>query len=70
MPLGFEKIPGEIAVYAERGDILFHDAYLWHSAARATDDDTRRRHVRGGWFSGAGPINGPNIEQFVKNAAR
>ena len=37
MPLGFEKVLGEVAVYAERGDILFHDAYLWHSAARATD---------------------------------
>jgi hypothetical protein len=57
-------------VYAERGDILFHDAYLWHSAARATDDDTWRRHVRGGWFSGAGPIEGPHIDEFVKNAAR
>jgi hypothetical protein len=70
MPLGFEKVPGEIAVYAERGDILFHDSYLWHSAARATDDDTWRRHVRGGWFSGSGPIEGPHIDEFVKNAAR
>jgi ectoine hydroxylase-related dioxygenase (phytanoyl-CoA dioxygenase family) len=70
MPLGFEKVPGEIAVYAERGDVLFHDCYLWHSAARATDDDTRRRHARGGWFSGAGPIEGDHVDDFVKNAAR
>ena len=28
MPLGFEKVPGEIAVYLERGDVLLHDAYL------------------------------------------
>jgi hypothetical protein len=70
MPLGFEKVPGEIAVYAERGDILFHDAYLWHSAARATDDDTRRRHVRGGWFSGTGPLGAAHVDDFVKNAAR
>ncbi len=70
MPLGFDKVPGEIALYAERGDILFHDAYLWHSAARATDDDTRRRHARGGWFSGAGPIVGDHLDEFVKNAAR
>src|SRR6476646_9282241 len=38
MPLGFEKVTGEVAVYAERGDVIFHDAHLRHSAARATDD--------------------------------
>ena len=69
MPLGFEKVPGEIAVYLERGDILFHDAYLWHSAARATADDTTRRHVRGGFFSGSA-VTDEGIEEFVKNAAR
>ncbi|MCZ4553229.1 phytanoyl-CoA dioxygenase family protein [Gordonia rubripertincta] len=68
MPLGFEKIHGEVAVYAERGDILFHDAYLWHSAARATDDNTLRRHVRGGYFGGTKPAAG--VEEFIKNAAR
>lgn len=66
MPLGFGKVPGEIAVYAERGDTLLHDAYLWHSAARASDDDTMRRHVRGGYFAGT-PTD---RYQFVKNAAR
>jgi Phytanoyl-CoA dioxygenase (PhyH) len=70
MPLRFEKIAGEVALYAERGDVLLHDAYLWHSAARATDDDARRRHVRGGWYSGAGRLADGRLEQFVKNAAR
>jgi ectoine hydroxylase-related dioxygenase (phytanoyl-CoA dioxygenase family) len=69
MPLGFDKVPGEIAVYAEAGDILFHDCYLWHSAALATDSNARRRHVRGSWYAGAEPATfGP--DDFVKNAAR
>ena len=69
MPLGFEKIRGEIPVFAERGDVILHDAYLWHSAARATDDDTMRRHVRGGWHGGDRELM--NMETgFVKNAAR
>jgi hypothetical protein len=69
MPLGFDKVPGEIAVYAERGDILFHDCYLWHSAAVATDLGSRRRHLRGSWYAGAQPAEfGP--QDFVKNAAR
>ena len=68
MPLRFEKVPGEVAVYAERGDILLHDCYLWHSAARATDDDSRRRHVRGGYFGGTKPAAG--VEEFIKNVAR
>ena len=69
MPLGFEKVPGEIAVYAEAGDILFHDCYLWHSAAVATDPGARRRHVRGSWYAGEEPAAfGP--DDFVKNAAR
>jgi hypothetical protein len=70
MPLRFEKVPGETAVYAERGDVLLHDAYLWHSAARATDDGARRRHLRGAWYSGAGPLRRETVDRFVKNAAR
>lgn len=69
MPLGFEKIRGEIPVYTERGDVILHDAYLWHSAARATDDVATRRHVRGGYLSGDRDGDGRRVE-FVKNAAR
>jgi len=69
MPLRFEKVPGEIAVYAERGDLVLHDAYLWHSAARATADDTTRRHVRGGYYGGE-RSTGSHYDEFVKNAAR
>lgn len=69
MPLGFEKIRGETAVYTERGDIILHDAYLWHAAARATDDVATRRHVRGGYFTGDRDGDGRR-EVFVKNAAR
>ncbi|KQS00487.1 phytanoyl-CoA dioxygenase [Williamsia sp. Leaf354] len=68
MPLRFEKVRGEVAVYADAGDVILHDAYLWHSAARATDDGERRRHVRGGYFGGVRPPAG--VEEFVKNAAR
>jgi ectoine hydroxylase-related dioxygenase (phytanoyl-CoA dioxygenase family) len=69
MPLGFEKVRGEIPVYTERGDVILHDAYLWHSAARATDDVTTRRHVRGGYLNGD-PDGDGKREVFVKNAAR
>lgn len=69
MPLRFERIPGEVAVYAEAGDIFFHDCYLWHAAAMATEPDARRRHVRGSWYAGGKPSRyGPH--DFVKNAAR
>ncbi len=68
MPLRFEKVPGEIGVYCERGDIIFHDAYLWHSAARATADESTRRHVRGGYYGGV--RSDARYDEFVKNAAR
>lgn len=68
MPLGFAKVRGEIALYCERGDVLFHDAYLWHSAARATDDGGTRRHVRGSWYQG--DETPEEADDFVKNAAR
>jgi len=72
MPRGFEKVPGEIAVYAELGDVIFHDAHLWHSAARATDEGDRAilRHIRGGWYAGARLEAGHGVADFVKNAAR
>jgi ectoine hydroxylase-related dioxygenase (phytanoyl-CoA dioxygenase family) len=68
MPLRFEPVPGEIPVYTGRGDIILHDCYLWHSAARATDENTARRHVRGSYFGG--DRAGERVEQFIKNAAR
>ncbi|HTT88574.1 MAG TPA: phytanoyl-CoA dioxygenase family protein [Acidimicrobiales bacterium] len=69
MPLRFEMVPGEVPLYAQRGDILFHDCYLWHSAAVATDMEARRRHVRGSWYGGARPQDFGE-KDFVKNAAR
>ena len=72
MPPGFERVPGEIAVYQERGDVLFHDADLWHSAARATaeGDAAVRRHLRGSWHGGTRLDVGHGTDDFVKNAAR
>jgi len=71
MPLAFQKAKGEIGVYCEAGDVLFHDAYLWHAAAAATNDRAIRRHVRGGWFSGLPDKQHEDfLEDFVKNAAR
>lgn len=72
MPPAFERVPGEVAVYADRGDVLLHDADLWHGAARATDDGAAgvRRHVRGGWYGGTRLPSGYGVDDFVKNAAR
>jgi hypothetical protein len=72
MPLGFEKIDGEIGVYCERGDVLLHHSDLWHSAARATEDPPGgiRRHMRGGWNVGRRPGDDEELEAFNKNAAR
>lgn len=71
MPLGFEKVHGEIAVYCDAGDMLLHDAYLWHSAAIATEPHAVRRHIRGAWFSGKpDAVEDDYLEDFVKNAAR
>ncbi|MEL7041595.1 MAG: phytanoyl-CoA dioxygenase family protein [Pseudomonadota bacterium] len=71
LPLAFEKVRGEIPVYCEAGDVLFHDAYLWHSAAAPTNDRAVRRHVRGSWYSGTPDTEHDDfVEDFVKNAAR
>ncbi|CAN5496608.1 hypothetical protein BH23ACT3_BH23ACT3_15260 [soil metagenome] len=72
MPLGFEKIPNEVGVYCERGDVILHHCDLWHSAARATEDAPGgvRRHMRGSWNAGRRPEPGEELEAFNKNAAR
>jgi ectoine hydroxylase-related dioxygenase (phytanoyl-CoA dioxygenase family) len=72
MPTGFERVPGEIALYQERGDVLFHHADLWHGAARGTADgpDAVRRHLRGSWHRGAMLDPGHGTDDFVKNALR
>ena len=72
MPPGFEHVPGEIALYCTRGDVLLHHSNLWHSAARATDDGEGgiRRHVRGGWYGGTRLDPGHGLDDFVKNARR
>jgi hypothetical protein len=72
IPLGFERVPGEVAVYAERGDVLFHHSDLWHAAARATDDGDAaiRRHLRGSWHGGERLDAGHGTDDFVKNARR
>jgi hypothetical protein len=72
IPPGFERVPGEQAVYQERGDILFHHADLWHGAARGTADGAAavRRHLRGSWHGGTRLPVGHGTDDFVKNALR
>jgi ectoine hydroxylase-related dioxygenase (phytanoyl-CoA dioxygenase family) len=72
IPLGFERAPGEVALYQERGDVLFHHADLWHSAARGTADGPAavRRHLRGSWHGGTRLEEGHGTDDFVKNALR
>ncbi len=72
IPPGFERIRDEVGIYAERGDILFHDAHLWHAAARGSDDgpDGVRRHLRGSWHGGRRLAVGHGTDDFVKNARR
>lgn len=72
MPPAFERVPGEVAVYCEEGDVLLHHCDLWHAAARATEDPPGgvRRHLRGSYFGGRRPGPTDVIEPFNKNAAR
>gem|GEM_PF-413279 len=68
----FNPIPGEIPVFAQRGDVILHDYKLWHGAARGTAEGAsgRRRHVRGGYYAGEKPSKDYGIGKFYKNAAR
>jgi ectoine hydroxylase-related dioxygenase (phytanoyl-CoA dioxygenase family) len=72
MPLGFEKVPGEVGVYCDRGDVMLHHSDLWHSAARATEDPPCgvRRHIRGTFLGGRRLAGDEQLEPFNKNAAR
>lgn len=72
MPPTFERVAGEVALYAERGDVLLHHSDLWHAAARATADGALavRRHLRGSWHAGRRLPPGHGTDDFVKNAAR
>jgi hypothetical protein len=72
IPPAFERVRGEVALYQERGDVLFHHSDLWHAAARATADGTVaiRRHLRGSWHGGEKLDVGHGTSDFVKNAAR
>ncbi len=72
IPLGFERVQAEVALYQERGDVLFHHSELWHAAARATADGevAIRRHLRGSWHGGAKLDVGHGTDDFVKNALR
>jgi len=72
IPPGFERVPGEVAVYQERGDVLFHHSDLWHGAARGTADGRAavRRHLRGSWHGGTRLDVGHGVDDFVKNARR
>ena len=72
IPPTFERVSGEVALYAERGDVHFHHSDLWHAAARATADGPLaiRRHLRGSWHAGQRLEPGHGTDDFVKNAAR
>ena len=69
---GFGRIPGETALYQERGDVLFHHCDLWHAAARGTAEgpDAIRRHLRGSYHCGERLPEGHGVADFVKNALR
>jgi ectoine hydroxylase-related dioxygenase (phytanoyl-CoA dioxygenase family) len=70
IPEGFGKVPGEVAYYAEPGDVLLHSHLLWHSAARGSDDGPGgvRRHVRGGWYGGRRFDPDRDVNVFIKAA--
>lgn len=67
-PAGFEHIAGEVGVYCERGDLLFHHSHLVHSASRPSGDSTVRRHIRGKWCPGE-PIPAGSWDGQFDNSA-
>jgi hypothetical protein len=69
-PSGYGKLRGEVAVYCERGDVLFHHSHLWHAASRPSDDDALRRHLRGKWCSGPPIAAGAWDGRFDNSATR
>jgi hypothetical protein len=69
-PEGYAKVPGEVAVYCERGDLLLHHSHLWHAASRPSDDGAVRRHLRGKWCSGTPIAPGAWDGSFDNSATR
>lgn len=69
-PAGYRKVPGEVAVYCERGDLLFHHSHLWHAAGRPSDEAAVRRHLRGKWCSGPPVPAGAWDGSFDNSATR
>lgn len=69
-PEKYRKVPGEVAVYCQRGDLMFHHSHLWHAASRPSNDDAIRRHLRGKWCSGAPVAAGAWDGRFDNSATR
>ncbi len=70
MPLAHEPLLGEQALPCAFGDVLFHDAYLWHAASEARPQaGLHRRHLRVGWYSGP-EDQALDTRGFTRNAAR
>lgn len=67
-PEQYQKVPGEVAVYCERGDLLLHHSHLWHAASRPSNDEAIRRHIRGKWCSGS-PIAEGAWDGTMNNSA-
>ena len=53
-PWASSRSPARSPSTPSAGDIIFHDAHLWHAAARATDDRAGavRRHLVAGGYGG------------------
>ena len=69
MPLGFDKIPGEVAVYAERGTSSSTTGTCGTARPGPPSTAASAAGVRGCWFGGERPVDDSD-DIFVKNAAR